>query len=79
MNLKKDAFNEYSQEFITEQLCKVNKLSGLGSNIQIYTGKPLKIISNVGNLGTIDIFIKSKEQIEIENINNSVESDYDSD
>jgi len=75
----KDAFNEYSQDFITEQLCKVNKLSGLGSNIQIYTGKPLKIISNVGNLGTIDIFIKSKEQIEMENINNSVESDYDSD
>jgi proliferating cell nuclear antigen PCNA len=76
---KDNVINEYSQEFITEQLCKINKLSGLGSNIQIYTGKPLKFISSVGNLGTIEIYIKSKEQIELENINSNIESDYDSD
>jgi DNA polymerase III sliding clamp (beta) subunit (PCNA family) len=69
---------EYSQEFITEQLCRITKLSGLGSNMQIYTGKPLLFVSNVGNLGKISIYIKSKEQIETENYN-TIESDYDSD
>jgi proliferating cell nuclear antigen PCNA len=69
---------EYSQDFITEQLCRITKLSGLGSNMQIYTGKPLLFTSNVGNLGKISIYIKSKEQIDTENYN-TVESDYDSD
>lgn len=67
---------EYSQEFITEQLCRITKLSGLGHNMQIYTGKPLLFTSNVGSLGKISIYIKSKEQIETENYN-VVESDYD--
>jgi hypothetical protein len=69
---------EYSQDFITEQLCRITKLSGLGSNMQIYTGKPLLFTSNVGNLGKISIYIKSKEQIDTENYN-TIESDYDSD
>lgn len=67
---------EYNQEFITDQLCRITKLSGLGSNMQIYTGKPLKFVSNVGSLGKITIYIKSKEQIESEN-HNMIESDYD--
>jgi len=70
---------EYSQEFITEQLCRITKLSGLGSNMQIYTGKPLLFSSNVGNLGKISIYIKSKEQIETENYNTIESDDYDSD
>ena len=44
--------------------------------MQIYTGKPLLFISNVGTLGKISIYIKSKEQTESEN-HGMIESDYD--
>jgi hypothetical protein len=47
--------------------------------MQIYTGKPLLFSSNVGNLGKISIYIKSKEQIETENYNTIESDDYDSD
>lgn len=70
---------EYSQDFLTEQLCRITKLSGLSSCLQIYTGKPLLFKSNIGNLGKISIYIKSKEQIEIENFNTNYESDYSDD
>jgi proliferating cell nuclear antigen PCNA len=69
---------EFSQEFNTEQLCRITKLSGLSGNIQIYPGKPIRFSSNIGNLGKISIYIKSKDQLENEQYN--VESDnYDSD
>jgi len=74
-----DDSEEYSQDFITEQLCRITKLSGLSSNIQIFPGKPLLFRSNIGSLGKISIYIKSKEQIETENYSNLIESDYDSD
>jgi len=69
---------EFSQEFNTEQLCRITKLSGLSGNIQVYPGKPIRFSSNIGNLGKISIYIKSKDQIENEQCN--IESDgYDSD
>lgn len=56
---------EYSQEFYTESLSRVIKLAGLSSNnIQIYPGKPLLFKSNVGSMGSVSVYIKSKEQIE---------------
>ena len=67
---------EYCQDFLTEQLCRITKLSGLSSNMQIFPGKPLLFRSNVGSLGRISIYIKSKEQIESENYNTLIESDY---
>jgi len=69
---------EFIQEFNTEQLCRITKLSGLSTNIQIYPGKPLLFKSNVGSIGTICIYIKSKEQIESEacNIESECDSDY---
>lgn len=70
---------EYSQDFLTEQLCRITKLSGLSNNMQIFPGKPLLFRSNIGSLGKISIYIKSKEQIESENYSNLIESDYDSD
>ena len=48
---------EYSQDFLTEQLCRITKLSGLSNNMQIYPGKPLLFRSNVGSLGKISIYI----------------------
>ena len=47
--------NEYSQDFDTEQLCRIIKISGLSSTMQIFTGEKLPLLfkSNVGNLGKI--------------------------
>ena len=65
----------YDQEFATEQLARITKIAGLGSTMQIYPADnlPLLFRSNVGNLGKINIYIKSKAQIEQENV--SAESD----
>jgi len=71
-----DDTQEYRQEFVTEQLCRITKMSGLGTNIQIFTGRPLLFRSNIGSLGKISIYIKSKEQLDSELC--AVESDYDS-
>jgi len=68
---------EYEQEFVTDQLCRITKLSGLSSNMQIFPGKPLLFSSSVGSLGKICIYIKSKEQIDSENY--TVDSDCESD
>jgi len=70
---------EYCQDFLTEQLCRITKLSGLSNNMQIFPGKPLLFRSNVGSLGKISIYIKSKEQIESENYSTLIESDYSDD
>jgi len=72
-----DKKDEFCQDYVTEQLCRINKLSGLSTNIQIYTGKPLLFESNIGTIGKISIYIKSKEQIETES--HTVDSDYSSD
>jgi proliferating cell nuclear antigen len=60
---------EYNQEFYTEQLVRISKISGLSTNIQIFAteGYPLLIRSSVGNIGKISIYIKSKELLEHEN------------
>lgn len=57
---------EILQEFDTEMLTRISKISGLNNTMQIQQkeGLPLKITSSVGNLGQISIYLKSKEQIE---------------
>jgi proliferating cell nuclear antigen PCNA len=51
-----------SQEFETEQLSRVTKVAGLGSQIQIYQSDELPILfkSNVGNFGKISVYVKDK-------------------
>jgi len=68
----------YCEDFNSETLSRISKLAGLSTNIQIFPGKPLYFKSNVGNLGEINIYIKSKEQIEKDscNVDNS-DSDYE--
>ena len=60
---------EYNQDFDTDQLSRITKISGLSTNIQIYAkkGKPLLFKSAIGSLGKISIYIKSKDLIEKEN------------
>lgn len=69
--------NEFCQEFATEQLCRITKMAGLSNNMQIFPGRPLLFRSNVGSIGKISIYIKSKEQLE--NETKTLDSEYDSD
>jgi proliferating cell nuclear antigen len=61
---------EYNEEFDTEQLTRITKIAGLSNNMQMFpkTGQPLFFRSNIGSIGKISIFIKSKSQIEQENL-----------
>jgi len=61
---------EYREDFDTEQLHRIVKLSGLGETMQVYPKMklPLKFKSNVGQLGEISIYIKNKKQIEEEQL-----------
>lgn len=57
----------YTEMFDMEQFVRIVKIAGLGKNIQVFGGNkhlPLLISSNVGQLGTVSIYIKSKEQIQ---------------
>jgi len=58
------------QDFDTEQLYRISKISGLSSMIQIYqkNGLPLLFTSNIGNLGKISIYTKDKKQIQEEDL-----------
>ena len=62
---KKDYYNEI---FEAGQLSRITKLSGLSNSMQIYPkmGLPLLFKSNIGGLGKIEVYIKSKTQIEKE-------------
>ena len=71
----------YDQHFEADLLNKLGRISGLGVTngniIQIYCKKDLPILfrTNVGTLGKINIFIKSKEQVESESV--SVSEDHE--
>jgi proliferating cell nuclear antigen PCNA len=57
---------EVNQEFETEQLQRISKIAGLSAHMQIYQseGLPLLFKSNIGSLGKIGIYVKSKKDIE---------------
>ena len=60
----------YSEEFDNEFLSKVLKISGLHQSINLCfdENSPFNIRSKVGSLGEISLFLKSKKQLEEENI-----------
>ena len=55
----------YSQVFETEQFVKLSKMSNLDATLLIYCDDnlPMKVSSNVGKMGTISIFVKSRMQM----------------
>ena len=59
---------DYAEDFDTEQLTRITKLAGLSTNIQIYPKKenPLLFRSPIGSLGKINIYLKSKNLVEVE-------------
>lgn len=59
----------YIDRFHMEQFSRIIKISALSDTLQVFSGsddKPLLIRSNVGGLGTISVFIKSKQQIQVD-------------
>jgi len=68
---------EYNEEFDTEQLTRITKIAGLSNTMQIYpkSDKALLIRSDIGNIGRISIYIKSKSLVETES--HAVESEDD--
>ena len=67
VNMEEDGELKYNKTFSTEQLCRIAKISGLSKHTRIFTSPeslPLKFKSHIGDLGTLIIYIKSKDQIE---------------
>ena len=73
-DLYEENIDEFNQNFDTEQLSRVIKLSGLSSTMQVFPkdGLPLLFKSNVGNLGKLSVYIKSKNQIEEESLQENI-------
>jgi len=59
---------DFREDYDTEHLSRILKISGLYNNITIHCANdmPLQLMSKVGILGEIQIFLKSKKQIDME-------------
>ena len=60
----------YEATFSTDQFSRITKIAGLSTNIQIFSGEnlPLLFKTNIGSLGKISVYIKSKELLELGNL-----------
>lgn len=58
----------YTDEFDIDRLSRITKMAGLNTKLQIYPkeGLPLRFSSLISNLGSINIYIKSRSQLENE-------------
>lgn len=67
----------FSLRYETEQIIQLVKVAGLSQIVRIYYDKilPLKFQLNVGSLGEISIYMKSKEAIEEEEKENDTTND----
>jgi proliferating cell nuclear antigen len=59
---------DYEDEFDTEQLIKITKIAGMATNMQIFPMKerPLLFSSQVGSIGKISVYLKSRRMKEAE-------------
>ena len=67
LNIPMDASQiQFTEEYDTEQLIRILKISGLHSNLVVYCsqGLPIMFSSRIGNLGHLRIYVKSKKQVE---------------
>jgi proliferating cell nuclear antigen len=60
----------FSDDFDTEQLQRIIEITGLSNNLTIHStkGLPLFIETRIGNLGNISLYIKSRRQLEEEQL-----------
>lgn len=56
----------FDEDFETEQLSGIIKIASLNTTMQIFpkTGLPLLFKTNIGNIGQLSLYLKSKKQIE---------------
>lgn len=69
--LNDDTPEYYCESFDMEQFIRILKISGLDKNLQIFSGSkslPLLIVSPIGHLGDISIYVKSQEQIRLDSM-----------
>lgn len=59
---------EFREEFDIEQFARIVKIAGLSKYIQVCGGEPLLLKTNIGQLGTMSIYIKTKGQLRSEEI-----------
>ena len=59
---------EYRHKFDSDQILDLTKIASTSNNVQIYTSpdNPIHFKMNVGTLGTVGVYIKSKEMIDNE-------------
>ena len=62
------------ETYSTEQFTKLSKLTCMGNNVQLYSKEkfPLLLKTQIGSLGDLSIYIKSKDQIEKCKVNNAI-------
>lgn len=65
---EKDEEDTYTQTYETDQIIQLVKVGNLSNIIKIFYGRelPLKFKFNIGTLGDLSIFFKSKEQLKEE-------------
>lgn len=66
--------NDFTEDYDTEQLSRILKIAGLHCNINIHCSKnmPLLMTSKIGIIGEIQIFIKSRKQLDDESLQENV-------
>ena len=69
-----DESEEFSEDYDTEQLSRILKIAGCATNLNIHCQKnmPLLMTSKIGIIGEIQIFIKSKKQLDEDSQNETV-------
>lgn len=62
----------FNEDFETEQLVGIIKIASLHNTIQIFPKKDLPLLfkTNIGNIGKLSLFLKSKKQIEKDELPN---------
>lgn len=64
----------FEDDFDTEQLQRIIEITGLASNMSIHCVKnlPLMIETKIGSLGTIFLYVKSRKQLEEDQLHNDI-------
>jgi len=65
-----DSSDNFNEDFETEQLSEIIKIASLNSTMQIFpkTGLPLLFKTNIGNIGKLSLYLKSKKQIDADEL-----------
>ena len=63
-------YNIFNEDFETEQLSDIIKIASLNTTMQIFpkTGLPLLFKTNIGNIGELSLYLKSKKQIDADEL-----------